>query len=50
VLSSSVTFVSRTELKAVAPGGSAGTLNLRVSNPAGWSPTSSADQYTYDAP
>ncbi len=46
-LSSSVTFVSPTELQAVAPPHAAGTAPVVVRTPAGSSPTSSADRYTY---
>jgi len=49
-VAASVSFVSDTELKAVVPAGSAGRVNVRVSDPAGSSPAVSADWYTYDAP
>ncbi len=43
----SVTHVSPTELTAVAPAESAGTVNVRVDTGAGASPASSADRYTF---
>jgi hypothetical protein len=48
--STSVTFVSGSELKAVVPAHSAGVVNVRIVTPAGVSPATSADQYTYTAP
>jgi hypothetical protein len=50
VASSSVTFVAATQLTAVAPAGTAGTVDLTVSTPGGTTATSSADHYTYDLP
>lgn len=46
-VSGSVTFVSSTELTAVAPARSAGLVNVRVTTPGGPSAVSSADEYTY---
>jgi FG-GAP repeat/IPT/TIG domain len=47
--SPTVTYVSGTELKAVAPAGSAGTVDVTVTSPDGsaTSPISTADEYTY---
>ncbi len=50
VAASSVSFVSGSELKAVAPAESAGTVDVRVWNPAGYSPAASADRYVFAAP
>ncbi len=41
------TFNSATSITATAPAGSAGTVDIRVTTPAGSSATSAADQYTY---
>jgi hypothetical protein len=46
-LSATVTFVSATQLKAVAPAESAGTVRVLVATPGGTSPATSADLYTY---
>lgn len=48
--SSSVTFVSSTQLKAVAPGQSTGSVNLTVTTPGGTSAISAADLYAYGPP
>jgi len=50
IASGSITFVSATQLKAVAPAHAAGTVDVRVSTPGGTSAVSAADHYTYDAP
>jgi hypothetical protein len=42
-----VTPVSETEIKAVAPAGSPGTVDVTVTTPAGTSAISSADHFTY---
>jgi hypothetical protein len=47
VASPSVTYVSTTELEAVAPAEAAGHVNVFVSTPGGKSATSSADRYTF---
>jgi hypothetical protein len=44
---STVSFVSSTELQAVAPPGAAGTIPVRVHTAAGPSPVTPADRYTY---
>jgi streptogramin lyase len=44
---STVSFVSPTELQAVAPPGATGTVAVRVHTAAGLSPVSPADRYTY---
>jgi hypothetical protein len=49
VPSTSVTFVSDSELLAVAPAQAAGTVDVTVTTPSGTSPTSSTDQFTYTA-
>ena len=41
------TFNSATSITATAPGGSAGTVDITVTTPAGTSATSSADQFSY---
>jgi hypothetical protein len=48
--SSKVSYVSLDAVKAVAPAGSSGTVDITVTSPDGTetSPTSSADEYTYD--
>lgn len=46
-LSPSVTFVSATTLTVVSPPVAAGTVHITVSNQAGTSTTSTADQFTY---
>jgi hypothetical protein len=43
---SSFNFVSDTKITATSPGGT-GTLDITVTTPAGISPTSAADQFTY---
>jgi hypothetical protein len=43
------TFKSVTQITAVAPASTAGTVHVAVTTPAGTSPTGSADQYTYVA-
>src|SRR5215472_1185413 len=48
--SATVTFVSATQLKAVAPAHAAGTVDVTVTTPGGTSTASAADHYTYDAP
>jgi hypothetical protein len=48
--SSTVTFVSPTQLKAVAPAGAAGSVNVTVTTPVGTSPTSPKDLYAYGPP
>jgi hypothetical protein len=48
--SASVTFVSGTQLTAVAPPHAAGTINVIVTTPAGTSPGKNADLYAYGAP
>src|SRR5215831_8251022 len=48
--SGSVTFVSATQLKAVAPAHAVGTVDVTVTTPGGTSTASAADHYTYDAP
>ena len=48
-LASSVTVTSSTALTAVAPAGTAGTVDVRVTTPAGTSPVSAADHFTYKA-
>jgi len=45
--SATVTFVSPTQLKAIAPAHAAGTVDVKVATNAGSSATSSADKYTY---
>ena len=47
--SSTVTFVSKNQLKAKAPAHAAGAVNVNVHTGAGTSATSSADRYTYGA-
>lgn len=44
----SVTVVNGTTITATAPAASAGTVDVTVTTPGGTSPTSSADQFTYD--
>jgi hypothetical protein len=44
---STVTFVSPTQLKVLAPANAAGAVDLRVSTPAGTSAKTSGDQYIY---
>jgi hypothetical protein len=41
---------SDTQITAIAPAGSAGVVDVTVSNPFSTSATSSADQFTYEAP
>nr|WP_269330251.1 IPT/TIG domain-containing protein [Kineosporia babensis] len=45
----SYTVNSTTSITAVSPAGSAGTIDVTVTNPAGTSPASAADQFTYIA-
>ncbi|NNN21964.1 MAG: hypothetical protein HKL80_08195 [Acidimicrobiales bacterium] len=45
--SSSVQFVSTSELKAVSPPGASGTINIAVVNSVGQSTPNGADQFTY---
>jgi hypothetical protein len=45
--SSTVTFVSATQLKAVAPAHAAGAINVVVTTPAGASPANIGNRYTY---
>ncbi len=47
--SASVTFVSATQLKAVAPAHATGTVDLTVTTPGGTSAIVAGDHYTYDA-
>jgi hypothetical protein len=47
--SGSVTFVSATQLKAVAPAHAAGTVDVTVSTPGGTSAIVAGDHYTYEA-
>ena len=47
--SATVTFVSATQLKAVAPAHAAGTVDVTVTTPGGTSAIVAADHYTYDA-
>jgi hypothetical protein len=46
----SFTVDSTTQITAVAPAGSAGAVNITVTTAGGTSPTSSADQFTYNTP
>ncbi len=46
----SFTVVSPTKITAVAPPHAAGIVDVTVANPGGNSPTSPADQFTYQAP
>ncbi len=50
VAASSVSFVSGSELKVVVPAESAGSVDVRVWNPAGYSSAVSADVYAFGAP
>ena len=43
----SFTVNSSTSITAVAPAGTAGTVDVRVTSPAGTSPITSADHFTY---
>ncbi|WDQ35456.1 IPT/TIG domain-containing protein [Paenibacillus marchantiae] len=45
----SYTVNSATQITAIAPAGSAGTIDVTVTTPGGTSATSAADQYTYHA-
>ncbi|QLG41667.1 IPT/TIG domain-containing protein [Paenibacillus sp. E222] len=45
----SYTVNSATQITAIAPAGSAGTVDVTVTTPGGTSTTSAADQYTYHA-
>ena len=47
--SATVTFVSATQLKAVAPAHAVGTVDVTVTTPGGTSAVVAADHYTYDA-
>jgi IPT/TIG domain len=47
--SATVTFVSATQLKAVAPAHATGTIDLTVTTPGGTSAIVAGDHYTYDA-
>ena len=44
------TFVSATQLKAIAPPNAAGVVDVTVTTSGGTTTTSSADRYTYDPP
>jgi hypothetical protein len=44
-----VTVISSTSLTAVAPAGTAGTVDVRVTTPSGTSPVVPADHFTYKA-
>ncbi|MDA8186231.1 MAG: IPT/TIG domain-containing protein [Actinomycetota bacterium] len=46
----SFAVVSDTKITAISPAGIAGTLDVRVTTPAGTSATGSADQFTYEVP
>ena len=46
----SFTIISSTEIQAVSPAESAGTVNVTVTSPGGTSPVTSADQFTYASP
>ncbi len=46
----SFSVVSGTEIEAVDPAEQAGTVDITVTTPSGTSPTSSSDQFTYEAP
>ena len=48
--SATVTFVSATQLKAVAPAHAAGTVDVTVTTPGGTSAIVAGDHYTYDLP
>jgi hypothetical protein len=50
VAATSVTVVAGTQITATAPAQSAGAVDVTVTTPDGTSPTSGADQYTYQAP
>ena len=50
IAATAVTFVSNTQIKAKAPAHSAGAVNVRVTNPAGTSTTSTHSLYGYGAP
>jgi hypothetical protein len=47
--SATITFVSPTQLKAVAPAHAAGTVDVTVTTPGGTSAIVAGDHYTYDA-
>jgi hypothetical protein len=49
VAATSIEAIGPTQITATAPAGSAGTVNVTVTSPEGTSPTSSADDFTYDA-
>jgi streptogramin lyase len=49
-LSPTVTYVSPTELQAVAPAESAGIVDVRVGGVSGWTPRVSADLYAFGPP
>ena len=42
-------MISSTSLTAVAPAGTAGTVDVRVTTPSGTSPVVPADHFTYKA-
>ncbi len=50
IASPAVTFVSATQLKAVAPAHAAGTVDVRVTTPGGTSAIVAGDHYTYEPP
>jgi IPT/TIG domain/PASTA domain len=50
IAATSLTEVSETTLRAVAPAAAMGTVDVRVTTAAGQSPTSAADHFTYAAP
>lgn len=50
VAATSITEVSETTLRAVAPADAVGTVDVRVTTAAGQSPVSAADRFTYAAP
>lgn len=49
-LATSVTYTSSTQISAVSPAGSAGTVHIVVQTEVGTSATSSSDQFTYTSP
>jgi hypothetical protein len=49
VAATSVSVTSSTSLTAVAPAGTAGTVDVTVTTPTGTSPVSAADRFTYKA-
>ncbi|MCL4433930.1 MAG: IPT/TIG domain-containing protein, partial [Actinobacteria bacterium] len=50
IAATSFSIVSSTEIQAISPPGQAGTVNITVTSPGGTSSTSSADEFTYQAP